>query len=248
LSLTYAIADLHGRDDLLALAFEAIAEHAGARAATIVMLGDYVDRGPESRQLIERLMRGAPRPGDRLVCLKGNHEEMMEQTLAGIHDPAWWIGNGGDATLASYGRHPDRGYLPGIVPKDHLDWIAALPLTHIDAHRIFVHAGVDPDRPLAEQRSDVLLWKRYHHRDERGHGQRHVVHGHTPNESGPLLLDARTALDTLAVATGRLVIAVFDDERAGPPVARLEVRAAPSPDWLHRVQLLPPFRALTEDR
>lgn len=248
MSLTYAIADLHGRDDLAAAAFEAIAAHAGASPVTIVALGDYVDRGPHSRQLIERLMRGAPRAGDRLICLKGNHEEMMEQTLAGTHRPDWWIGNGGDTTLASYGRHPDRGYQPGIVPQEHRDWIAGLPLIHVDAHRIFVHAGVDPDQPLGEQHSDVLLWKRYDHRDERGHGRRHVVHGHTPNERGPLLLDARTALDTLAVATGRLVIAVFDDARAGAPVARLEVRAAPSPDWLNRVQRLPPFRALTEDR
>ncbi len=248
MSLTYAIADLHGRDDLAAAAFEAIAAHAGARTVTIVTLGDYVDRGPESRQVIERLMRGPPRPGDRLVCLKGNHEEMMEQTLAGMHGPAWWIGNGGDTTLASYGRHPDHGYLPGLVPRDHLDWIAALPLTHVDAHRVFVHAGVDPDRPLAEQRSDVLLWKRYGDNDGRGHGQRHVVHGHTPQETGPLRLGGRTALDTLAWATGRLVIAVFDDQHAGHAVARLEVRAAPSPDWLHRVQWLPPFRALTEDR
>lgn len=245
---TYAIADLHGRDDLLAAALGAIAAHAQACPATIVTLGDYVDRGPDSRRVIERLMRGAPRADDRLICLKGNHEEIMERTLTDPLDPSWWIGNGGDATLASYGCHPEHGYRPGIVPPEHVAWIAALPLIHADAHRIFVHAGVDPDEPLAEQASDILLWRRYPPHDERGYGGRHVVHGHTPSEGGPLLLGGRTALDTLAWATGRLVIAVFDDERPGPPVARLEVRAAPSPGWLHRVQWLPPFRALTDDR
>jgi serine/threonine protein phosphatase 1 len=246
--LTYAIADLHGRDDLLAAAFAAIAAHAGQRPVTIVTLGDYVDRGPQSRQVIERLIKGPPRPDDRLICLKGNHEEMMGETLAGPRDPSWWIGNGGDATLASYGLHPDRGFMPEIVPQEHLDWIAALPLTHADAHRVFVHAGVDPDRPLDGQGPDILLWKRYHHRDERGHGDLHVVHGHTPHESGPLLLEGRTALDTLAWATGRLVVAVFEPDRPGQPVARIEVRAAPHPEWVNRVTLLPPFRALTEER
>jgi serine/threonine protein phosphatase 1 len=245
---TYAIADLHGRDDLLAAAFAAITAHAGESPATIVTLGDYVDRGPQSRQVIERLMRGAPRPGDLLICLKGNHEAMMAETLAGPRDPSWWIGNGGGTTLASYGLHPDRGYRPEIVPQDHLDWIAALPLTHVDGHRLFVHAGVDLERPLGEQGADILLWKRYDPRDERGHGDLHVVHGHTPHESGPQVLEGRTALDTLAWATGRLVIAVFDPARPGPAVARLEVRAAPHPEWVNRVTLLPPFRALTDER
>jgi serine/threonine protein phosphatase 1 len=223
--LTFAIADLHGRDDLLAAAFEAIAAHAGAQPATIVTLGDYVDRGPQSRQVIERLMRGAPRPQDRLICLKGNHEEIMERTLTEPLDPAWWIGNGGGATLVSYGVHPRAGYLPRSVPQHHLDWIASLPLVHVEPHHIFVHAGVDPDQPLADQGSDILLWKRYQLRDDRGHGDRHVVHGHTPDEHGPLLLGRRTALDTLAWATGRLAVAVFVRDRPGQPVEILDVRA-----------------------
>ena len=83
MSKTYAIADLHGRLDLLEMALARIADHADL-PGTIVTLGDYVDRGPDSRQVIERLMGGLGREGSRLICLKGNHEDIMWQTCLGI--------------------------------------------------------------------------------------------------------------------------------------------------------------------
>jgi len=141
MSLTYAIADLHGRFDLLESAVSEIRKHAGATPFKIITMGDYVDRGPESREIIEFLMAWQ-HVDSSLVCLKGNHEEMMVETIRKPLDPDWWIANGGDATLISYG-HPRKGsYQPDIVPADHLAWLDALPLMHVDEYRVFVHAGV----------------------------------------------------------------------------------------------------------
>jgi serine/threonine protein phosphatase 1 len=101
MSKTYAIADLHGRFDLLEMALARITERAEP-PATVVTLGDYVDRGPDSRKIIERLMAGLE--GWRLICLKGNHEDIMWQTCRRLPDVDWWLTNGGGATLISYGQ------------------------------------------------------------------------------------------------------------------------------------------------
>lgn len=225
--LTYAIADLHGRYDLLIQALNAIFSRPGG--GTVVTLGDYVDRGPESRQIIEHLMslRDAPQDGWKVICLKGNHEDMMVETLTAPLHPNWWIGNGGGATLVSYG-HPRSGeYQPEIVPQAHINWLRDLPLTHVDQHRIFVHAGVDPLKPLEQQDRQTLLWKLYADDDGRGHDARHVVHGHHQFEYGPLRYPGRTDLDTFAWHTGRIVIGVFDDNVAGGPVEIIEIKGAP---------------------
>jgi serine/threonine protein phosphatase 1 len=103
MSLTYAIADLHGRFDLLTAAFDAIVKHAAERSFKIITLGNYVDRGPQSRQIIDHLM-AAQEMGVSLICLKGNHEDMMVETLRKPLHPNWWIDNGGGQTLISYGH------------------------------------------------------------------------------------------------------------------------------------------------
>jgi len=103
MSKTYGIADLHGRFDLLEIALARITEHVEP-PATVVTLGDYVDRGPDSRKIIERLMAGLGRDGWRLICLKGNHEDIMWQTCRRLPDVDWWLTNGGGATLISYGQ------------------------------------------------------------------------------------------------------------------------------------------------
>ena len=214
MSLTYAIADLHGRFDLLKMALESITAHAADGEYKIVMLGDYVDRGPESRQVIEYLME-AQAAGRSLICLKGNHEAMMYETLTAACDPDRWARNGGEATLKSYDNE---------VPSSHLDWVRNLPAMHVDRYRIFVHAGIDPTKALDEQTEEFVLWYRYPENADIGHDGRHVVHGHTPNPQGPEQYQNRTNLDTLAWRTGRLVIAVFDDERPGPAIEYVEVR------------------------
>jgi serine/threonine protein phosphatase 1 len=139
----------------------------------------------------------------------------------------WWMDNGGGATLISYGENYGDIVNVKVVPEQHLRWIEELPLMHVDRHRVYVHAGVDPDLPLAAQDPDQLLWKIYKGADQRGHGARHVVHGHHQFRDGPVTIAGRTNLDTQAWYTGRLVVAVFDDEVVGGPVSLLEVHGEP---------------------
>ncbi len=135
---------------------------------------------------------------------------------------AAWIAKGGDAALAAYGGDP------ADVPEAHIAWLDRLHLMHVDAHRIYVHAGVDPDIALDQQSEATLLWKRYPKGFPGGYGDRHVVHGHDNFPEGPLLYEGRSNLDTLAWRTGRLTIGVFDDDRPGGPVDLIVVRGSPA--------------------
>jgi serine/threonine protein phosphatase 1 len=219
--LTYVIPDIHGRDDLLGDALAAIDARAGGEGGTIVTLGDYVDKGPTSRQVIERLLPGFAAAW-RFVALKGNHDVMMVEALRDSAKMAAWIGKGGDTALASYGGDP------AAVPPTHIAWLDQLSLIHVDAHRLYVHAGVDPDVPLDLQREATLLCKRYPKGFPDGFGELHVVHGHDNFPDGPLLYQGRTNLDTLAWRTGRLTVGVFDDERPGGPVDFIVVKGTPA--------------------
>jgi serine/threonine protein phosphatase 1 len=225
MSLTYVIPDLHGRRDLLDLALARVDRLAGGEMSTLVVLGDYVDKGPNSRGVIARLRAGMPAPW-RVVTLKGNHDALM---AAALRDPAAsrangrmddWLGKGGIAALASYGGDV------ADVPLHDIDWLDGRPLIHVDAHRVYVHAGVDPQVSLARQDARLMMTRRYADDDARGHGARHVVHGHDRHIDGPLLTAGRSNLDTCAWKTGRLVVGVFDDDVAGGPVDVIEIRDA----------------------
>ena len=99
---------------------------------------------------------------------------------------------------------------------------------HSAAHRIYVHAGLDPELPLELQDEHTLLCKRYPKGDGAGFGGRHIVHGHNSLFGGPELFEGRTNLDTLAWRTGRLVTGVFDDDQPGGPVDFIVVRGPPT--------------------
>jgi serine/threonine protein phosphatase 1 len=227
MSLTYAIPDLHGRYDLLCEGLERIWAHAAGRSGTVILLGDYVDKGPQSRQVIDRLRSGLAQcwksTGWTSVALKGNHDAMM---VDGLRDPvnkrAAWFEKGGEAALASYG-----GEAAGVPPA-HIAWLDQLPLMHLDPHRLYVHAGVEAGVALAQQTEQTLLWKRYPPGDPSGFEGRHVVHGHDNFPDGPLLYPGRSNLDTLAWRTGRLMIGIFDDAKAGGPADFIEVHGPPA--------------------
>jgi serine/threonine protein phosphatase 1 len=223
MSQTYAIPDLHGRHDLLTAAIEKILDHSRDSIAKVVTLGDYVDRGPSSRQILERLMNWSSQRIS-LVALKGNHEAMMWECCKNLSELEWWLKNGGDQTLASYGK---CGATLDVrtVPAAHLDWIAQLPSLYVDQHRIYVHAGVDPNLPLNHQNDQTFLWKRYPPDFKKGHGTHHVVHGHDAKIDGPLVTEGRTNLDTMAWKTGRLVVGLFDDSIPGGPIELLEIKS-----------------------
>lgn len=232
MSLTYAIPDLHGRADLLDEGLARILDHSGGRYAFVVTLGDYVDRGPASRQVIERLIAWTF-PSLHLVALKGNHEVMMWEACSGLGEPDLWLRHGGAETLSSYGLAPRTSDLTAALPKAHLDWIARLPTLYADRYRIFVHAGVENGVPLDRQDERSLLWKRYPAGAQDGYGEFHVVHGHAADERAPIVTTGRSNLDAKAWKTGRLVIGVFDDERPGAAIDYIEVVGPATDDGPH---------------
>lgn len=222
---TYIIADLHGRHDLLVAAIARI-EQSSHSGGTVVFTGDYVDRGPASRQVIETLMAGPQTPGWKWICLRGNHEEIMQAGCLGVL--RWWMPNGGGATLVSYGLKVGDAIDGSVVPQEHLDWISSLPVMHSDGKRLFVHAGVQSGVPLDQQDEQKNTWMLYPDGAEDGYvfgdSDLHVVHGHHQHENGPLLFAGRSNFDTLAWFTGRLVVGVFDDHAPGGPASTIEIK------------------------
>ena len=227
---TYAIGDVHGRLDLVERAVDMITEHVGDAPFRVIFLGDYVDRGPDSRGVIDLLMKLQQQWP--VVCLKGNHEELMLQAIlqSGGGRLKRWLEYGGDHTLASYGLHGESDLAEGI-PREHVRWMSGLPRTTGDGHRIYVHAGLMPGTPIHKQKEQSLLWIRERFLlGKASDFEAHVVHGHTPiwvgkrDPAEPELLEHRTNLDTAAFATGVLSIAVFDAERPGGPIEMLQVR------------------------
>ncbi len=221
MSNTFVIPDIHGRLDLLNDGLAEITARSKGETDTIVTIGDYVDKGPDSKGVIDRL-RSSVGGGFELVILKGNHDAMMIDALRDGSTMAAWLAKGGDTALASYGGDPAH------VPQSHIDWLGRLRLFYADAHRLYVHAGVDPGTSLDLQRVETLLWKRYPKGYPEGFGNLHVVHGHDNHPDGPLLYEGRTNLDTLAWRTGRLTIGVFDDERPGGPIDLITIKGTPA--------------------
>ena len=209
--LTYAIGDIHGSYTKLANLVRHCRDHSGINRARLIFLGDYVDRGKRSREVVNLLRELQAEAPDEIVCLRGNHEDMV-LGAAGGQDEEIWLHNGGVATLESYGvAHA------ADMPAEHLRWFANLPTSESDERRFFVHAGIMPGVPLTEQRQEVMLWIREPFlSDDSDHG-RYVVHGHTPTGTGsPELRHNRLNLDTLAWSGHPLFAAVFEERRVGP--------------------------------
>lgn len=213
----YAIADLHGRYDLLEKCLNKLGtiDDANNADSKIILLGDYIDRGPDSAKIIQRLM-GMQSVDKNVICLKGNHEDIVLQTYDTPLWKDWWFSNGGDTTYASYG---------GDVDTEHLNWMRRLPLYYATPEHIFVHAGIpDNSLPLEEQNHERLMWMLYGKDDHGGWNDTHVVHGHHIHEDGPHEWAHRTALDTGSFYTDRQVIGVFDDTQ-GRALEFIEVKA-----------------------
>lgn len=209
---TFAVGDVHGCVTALKALIEKIER--SRPSGTVVFLGDYVDRGPDSAGVIKILMDGPTKDGWKWVCLKGNHEDMMVGALDGSYDVEWWAGNGGDETLASCG---------GEVSEQHYEWAKSLPLLHQDEHRIFVHAGLDEGIPLDEQTEHALLWSRKPPEYSGEYFGKHLVHGHAPSLNNPKTVGNRTNVDSAAVFGGKLTAAVFADDTSGEPIEFIDV-------------------------
>lgn len=208
---TYTIGDIHGCLTKLIELIGLCHADAGNRPAKFIFLGDYIDRGPGSRGVVEFLMSFQQDRPDDVICLMGNHEDML---LAAVDAPDWeesWLRNGGIQTLQSY-----REATVANIPQDHINWIRNLPKVHDDGLRFFVHAGIHPDRPLNRQDEHDLLWIREPFLSSTKDFSRLVVHGHTPLQTGkPDIRPNRLNLDTAAVYGGPLTSAVFDSASPG---------------------------------
>jgi calcineurin-like phosphoesterase family protein len=219
--LTYAIGDIHGCVDKLKRLLERCSRYGGDRPARYVFLGDYVDRGPDSRAVVQLLRAEERNKPDQMICLRGNHDAMMVDAVTS-DDYAVWLLNGAVATLTSYGvNHPAN------LPRHHVDWLASRPLSFDDGQRFFVHAGINPDVPLDQQLEQDQLWIREPFLSNPRNYGRLIVHGHTPLETGlPDLRRNRLNLDTAAVFGGPLTAAVFNDEKTWPVAFLTDIEAS----------------------
>ena len=223
----YAIGDVHGRADLLvALHGEIAIDAAQLTPGTLkiaVYVGDYVDRGLESRQVIELLIR-RPLANFRSIYLVGNHDNWLINFLIDARCGPAWLGCGGDATLHSYGVRLREGVgglhyyddlraaLRERIPREHVEFLAQLQLSYEVGDYLFVHAGVRPAVPLDRQAAvDLLLIREPFLSSPRDFGKV-VVHGHTV-EAEPAVRPNRIGIDTGACWTGCLTCVVLEEDR-----------------------------------
>jgi serine/threonine protein phosphatase 1 len=225
---SYAIGDIHGHIDLLLRAHDLIAEdrrHTGDMDAPVIHLGDYVDRGPDCRAVVDHLLQGT-QAGQNWVTLKGNHDRMFTRFLndpmereEGLRPDLAWLHPrlGGAATLASYGvrNAADRPLAPvhaeavEAVPQSHRDFLQSRPTWLQRGEVVYVHAGIRPGIPMPRQVETDLVWIRAGFLDDpRDHGFL-VVHGHTALDV-PTHYGNRLNIDSSAAYGGPLTAVVIE--------------------------------------
>ncbi len=220
----YAIGDIHGRADLLSTLCNRIVEDANGfdGQSTVVFLGDYIDRGPDSRAVIEFLIDD-PLPGMRPVFLRGNHEQSLLDFLVDPGIGETWLTYGGVATLASYdvysGPIPSRTrefvelgrMLFDALPETHLAFMRNCALSHSEGHYFFCHAGIRPGTELEKQSAWDLLRVRETFTDSTRIHEKIIVHGHTVTDVAELLPN-RIGIDTGAYDSGILTCVALEGD------------------------------------
>jgi serine/threonine protein phosphatase 1 len=226
----YAVGDIHGRLDLLDEMLEIIGQDGATREpvqTALIFLGDYIDRGADSKGVVNRLTSGLPEDADA-VFLKGNHEDLLlsflDEPVSGLN----WLHNGGETALMSYGLNAgtihDAVWLGQIglleaaaqfrtlLPEDHLRFYQSLKLSHRAGDYFFAHAGVRPGVALDQQTEEDLIWIRYEFLNHPYDFGAVGVHGHTPARL-PQDLHNRIGIDTLAFHTGKLTAVGLEGAR-----------------------------------
>ena len=179
---TFVVGDIHGYSQKLRSLIAELKRRAKPGDA-LVFVGDYVDRGPESRLVVDQVLE-LTRGGwnGPVTCLKGNHEEMLLDFLAKRprYEPGIWLQNGGRETIFSYSGRPEPRTFAPSLPPEHLEFYQGLPSWHDDANGIYVHAGIIPGLSPADCDDDDLLWIRETFIESDYEWDRVVVFGHTP--------------------------------------------------------------------
>lgn len=221
----FAVGDIHGCANRLIALHREILRAAAKISVTrrvVVYLGDYVDRGPDSRRVIDILLDD-PLPSFESIFLLGNHEMFMGTFLGSNDAGAPWLMNGGEATCRSYGIEADgkragvlrdralRKSLKSSVPEAHMEFLRSLRLYHTEGDYAFVHAGIRPGVPLELQDPQDLLWIREPFLGADQDFGMIVVHGHTPSPE-PEMLANRIGIDTGACYGGKLTALVLVGE------------------------------------
>ena len=220
----FVIGDVHGCVGLLRRLHGLIEKHAAAENYTsnnvVIYLGDYIDRGADSRGVVDLLLDN-PLPGFECVFLKGNHEDSLLRFLGDIWHGPQWLTYGGDATLQSYGVRLPRlatesaelqraqAEFARSLPPRHLRFFNRLRCCHIEGDYAFVHAGVRPGIPIGEQSEEDLLWIRDEFLRSKAEFGKIVVHGHSIADA-PTVKHNRIGIDTGAFATGCLTCLVLE--------------------------------------
>lgn len=218
-TVVYAIGDVHGRLDLLEDLERKITRDAEGRNASrkvLVYLGDFVDRGYQSREVLDHLLAPGPAGFER-VFLQGNHEEFLLRFLDDSSVARSWFSNGGLETMMSYGVEVSmsaadtsrvQANFKSALPDEHRAFLEALPSMHKEGDYVFVHAGIRPGVALDAQDPKDLRWIRGDFlEDTRDHGAV-IVHGHTVEEN-PVSRPNRIGIDTGAYATSELTCVVL---------------------------------------
>lgn len=232
----YAIGDVHGCYDLLARIHRQIIAEIEQDAPAdwrIIHLGDYVDRGPQSREVLDFLAK-ATAHDPRMIALMGNHDEGFLDFLANPTEARLFLDYGGLETAASYGVVLDASSR-GAIFESHRQLLSAMPEKHLAfLHGLkrhaefgdffFCHAGVRPEVALADQDPHDLIWIRREFLDHPGLHDKVVVHGHTPHNQ-PQVMANRVNVDTMAYDTGRLTALVVDGREK-----RFLAATVPTPD------------------
>ncbi len=196
----FAIGDIHGCNHELKQLLARI--RPDPLTDTIVFIGDYLDRGPDSRGVIDTLL-DLKKTFPHLICLQGNHESMFLNYYLEGRDEELYFANGGGITLSSYGLTLTDARAGTGFPEDHLRFLTSLPLYHETVAYLFVHAGLRPGIPLAEQSPEDLLWIRNEFIDSDWDFGKTVVFGHTAL-CEPLLQANKIGIDTGLVYGGCL--------------------------------------------
>lgn len=207
---TIVIGDVHGCYEELKTLLSDLEEGGAYNKDTdkLIFLGDYIDRGKDSRLVIE-LIRSLQKDNDKVIALMGNHEDMLLDYYKGFNNS--WLWNGHNETLNSYDGHREQF-------EDDMKWMRKLPLYHEDENYIYVHAGVDVNKPLKEQDKNTLLWIRDDFIYSEKKYDKKIIFGHTPtmylSEDGdkPILTFAENIdIDTGCVYNGKLTALIIED-------------------------------------